>query len=374
MSEPVNASANAAATAQKPAAPTTPREWLKNELTAATYPREGAMVDAAFVRDGAREAYFDLGTFGTGVVFGIEWVNARDIIKHLSPGDTVASKIVALDGENGFVELSLTEASRQRSWTQIQELSETGDLIKVRVVGANPGGLLVQILDLKGFLPVSQLSAEHYPKDSTHQPSVDDLKKFTGEEFTVKVINVNPKKNKLIVSERGETVNVNMKELLEKYKVGDIVDGLVSGIADFGIFVRFADQPSIEGLIHISEIDHRIVDNPKELVTMNQQLKVKIIDIKEGRVFLSLKALKDDPWLTAGEKHKAGDEIRGTVYKFTAFGALVNLDGGLQGSVHISEFGGLDEMRAALTPGEHYQFVVDSIKPEDKRISLKLKK
>lgn len=360
-------------TAAKLAAPTTPREWLKNELTAVNYPREGGMIDALFVRDGAREAYFDLGSIGTGVVYGIEWVNARDIIKHLSPGDAVASKIVALDGEKGFVELSLTEASRQRSWTQIQELNESGDLIKVKVVGANPGGLLVQILDLKGFLPLSQLSSDHYPKDTTRQPSVDDLKKFVGEEFTVKVINVNPKKNKLIVSER-ESVTVNVKELLEKYNVGDTVEGLVSGIADFGIFVRFADNPQIEGLIHISEIDHRIVDNPKELVTMNQALTVKVIDIKEGRVFLSLKALKVDPWLTAGDKHAAGKEVKGTVYKFTAFGALVNLDDGLQGSVHISEFGGLDEMKVALKPGETYTFVVDAVKPEDKRISLKVKK
>lgn len=370
MSDLVNGTATAA---QKPAAPTTPREWLKNELGTVNYPREGAMIDALFVRDGAREAYFDLGSIGTGVVYGIEWVNARDIIKHLSPGDAVAGKIVALDGENGFVELSLTEASRQRSWTQIQELNETGDLIKVKVVGANPGGLLVQILDLKGFLPVSQLSSEHYPKDATRQPSVDDLKKFTGEEFTVKVINVNPKKNKLIVSER-ESVSVNVKELLAKYTVGDTVKGLVSGIADFGIFVRFTDNPQIEGLIHISEIDHRIVDNPKELVTMNQELTVKIIDIKDGRVFLSLKSLKEDPWKMAGDAYTAGQEVKGSIYKFTAFGALVNLTDGLQGSVHISEFGGLDEMKAALRPGDSYDFVVEAVKPEDKRISLKLKK
>lgn len=373
MPDQINGATLPSTTAQKTVVPTTPREWLKNELGTVAYPREGAMIDAIFVRDGAREAYFDLGTFGTGVVYGAEWVNARDIIKHLSAGDSVAGKILSLDGEQGFVELSLTEASRQRSWVQIQELNESGDLIKVKVVGANPGGLLVQILDLKGFLPLSQMSSEHYPKETTRQPSVDDLKKFVGEEFTVKVINVNPKKNKLIVSER-ESVTVNMKELLAKYAIGDIVEGVVSGVADFGIFVRFVDNPQIEGLIHISEIDHRIVDNPKELVTMNQQLKVKIIDIKEGRVFLSLKALKDDPWQTAGGTHAVGEEVKGSVYKYTAFGALVNLEDGLQGSIHISEFGGLDEMKAALKPGETYTFTIDAIKVEDKRIALKLKK
>jgi ribosomal protein S1 len=373
MDDLTNGGGAATATAQKPAVPTTPREWLKNELGTVAYPREGAMIDAVFVRDGAREAYFDLGTFGTGVVYGAEWVNARDIIKHLNAGDSVAAKILSLDGESGFVELSLTEASRQRSWVQIQELSESGDLIKVKVAGANPGGLLVQILDLKGFLPLSQMSSEHSPKDAMKQPSVDDLKKFIGEEFTVKVINVNPKKNKLIVSER-ESVSVNLKELLAKYTVGDTVEGVVSGVADFGIFVRFVDNPQIEGLIHISEIDHRIVGNPKELVTMNQQLTVKIIDIKEGRVFLSLKALKADPWQTAGDSHTPGEAVKGSVYKYTAFGALINLEDGLQGSIHISEFGGLDEMKAALKPGETYTFLIDAIKAEDKRIALKLKK
>ena len=247
--------------------------------------------------------------------------------------------------------------------------------IKVKVAGVSPGGLLVQIFDLKGFLPISQMSQEHYPKDIKpgEQPTGEDLKQFVGEEFTVKVINVIPKKNKLIVSER-ETMSVNIKDLLTKYNIGDTVQGVVSGIADFGIFVRFVDEPQIEGLIHISEIDHRIVDNPKELVAMNDTLTVKIIDIKEGRVFLSLKALKADPWTTLGERHKPGDEIKGNIYKFTAFGALVNLEGGLQGSVHVSEFGSLDEMKAALNVGDEKTFIIESLKPEDKRIVLKIKK
>lgn len=356
-----------------PIKPSSPREWLKTELASVAYPREGAMVDATFIRNGIREAYFDIGAFGTGIVFGAEWMNARDIIKSLVPGDKIASKINAIDGEYGFTELSLTEASRQKSWGQVQELADSGEPISVKVVGANPGGLLVQIFDLRGFLPVSQMSAEHYPKEAQAQTnrSAEDLKKFVGEEFSVKVINVNPKKNKLIVSER-ESVTVNMKELLAKYQAGDTVEGTVSGIADFGIFVRFANQPEIEGLVHISEIDHRIVENPKELVEMNQPLTVKILDIKEGRVFLSLKALKNDPWRTVATTHSVGQKISGTVYKFTTFGALVNLSDGLQGSVHVSEFGSLDGLKAALAVGKEYEFLIDIIKPEERRITLKL--
>jgi small subunit ribosomal protein S1 len=191
--------------------------------------------------------------------------------------------------------------------------------------------------------------------------------------MNVKIIDINPRSNKIIVSER-EVLATNVKELLSKYTVGEVVDGLVSGIADFGVFVRFVDNPEIEGMIHISELDHRIVDNPKEIVKVDDQIKVKIVDIKDGRVYLSLKALAPDPWEKIGEKYKAGAEVSGLVYKFNPFGAVVNLEGGLQGVIHVSEFGGQEEMKAALQLGQTYKFLIDSVKPDEKRITLKAKK
>lgn len=359
-------------TAAKVAAPATPREWLKVELGSAAYPRLGAMVDANFVRAVSRAAYFDVAPFGTGVVLGAEFNNAREIIKTMSPGDQITAKIVSLDGESGFMELSITEASRQKTWSVVQELFESGEPTKVRVVGVNPGGLLVAIGDLKGFLPLSQMDVERFPKDGSRQPTVDDFKQFVGEELTVKVINVNAKKNKLIMSER-ESATVNTKEILSHYKPGDVVKGTVSGLADFGIFVRFADNPAIEGLVHISEIDHRIVDSPKDAAKMNDPLEVKILDIRDGRVYLSLKALKDDPWKKTIAAYKPGKEVQGTVYKYTAFGALVNLEDGLQGSLHTGDFGSLDELKEKMELGSTHAFVVDSVKVDDKRIVLKPK-
>ncbi len=356
----------------KTAAPTNPREWLKLELGNAAFPRLGAMVEATFVRAVSRAAYFDVAPFGTGVVLGSEFNNAREIIKGMQAGDTITAKIVSLDGEAGFIELSITEASRQKTWGQVQELFESGEPTKVRVVGVNPGGLLVQVGDLKGFLPLSQMSMDRFPKDGARQPTVEDFKQFVGEEIAVKVINVNAKKNKLIVSER-ESAAVNTKELLAQYKPGDVVKGTVSGLADFGIFVRFADNPSIEGLVHISEIDHRIVDSPKDAAKMNDPLEVKILDIRDGRVYLSLKALKQDPWKETIATYKPGKEVEGTVYKYTAFGALVNLPDGLQGSLHATDFGSIDDLKARMELGTTHAFVVDSVKAEDKRIVLKPK-
>lgn len=347
---------------------------LKNEIGALQWPREGGVVEAELIKKVSRQAYFDLGKFGTGIVFGYEFNNARDIIRNLNIGDRIPAKVVSLDGEDGYPELSLTEAGRQRMWQQVQDLNESGEIIKVKPNAVNPGGLIANIGDLKAFLPVSQLANEHYPKDAEADKgrAMEELKKLIGVELSVKVISVNSKKNKLIISER-DTINVNVKELLTQYQIGQVVDGLVSGIADFGIFVRFTDNPQIEGLVHISEIDHRLIDNPKEMVTMNESVKVKIIDIKEGRVFLSLKALKPDPWEKVHEHYTAGQEVSGKVYKFNPFGAVITLDAGLQGVIHVSEFGGMDEMKKVLVQGSPYHFIIDSIKPEEKRLVLKFK-
>lgn len=346
---------------------------VKNELPKSRL-REGDVVEVALLRKNPRQAYFDLGRFGTGIVYGVELLNAKEIVKPLKAGDKIPAKIIALDGETGYVELSLSEAGKQKLWQQVQDLQESGEIVKIKIAGANAGGLTGNLHDLKAFLPVSQLSNEHYPKtaEGDRNKIIEELKKFIGEELSVKVININPRNNKLIVSER-ETLSANIKELLSQYTVGQTVDGLVSGIADFGIFVRFVDNPQIEGLIHISEIDHRIIDNPKEVVKLNETVKVKIIDIREGRVFLSLKALKNDPWEKIGD-YKAGQELGGRVYKFNPFGATVDLDGGLQGMIHISEFGGLEEMKKEISLGGNYTFVIENIKPEEKRIALKLKK
>jgi small subunit ribosomal protein S1 len=201
----------------------------------------------------------------------------------------------------------------------------------------------------------------------------EELKKFIGQELNVKIIDANPRTNKVIVSER-EVLSANVKELLGAYTVGQVVDCTVSGVADFGVFVRFTDNPQIEGMIHISELDYKLIENPKELVAINDQLKAKIIDIKEGRVFLSLKALKEDPWDKISGMFKTGDTVQGKVYKFNPFGAVVALDGDLQGMVHISEFGGQDEMKKALAVGQTYPFVIDAVKTEEKRITLKIGK
>jgi small subunit ribosomal protein S1 len=364
--------------------PTGLAQILKTELSTADWPKEGNVVEVTLLKKVARKAYFDMGRFGTGIVYGMELQNAKEALRHLEPGAKLAAKIVMLDGEEGRIELSLSEAGRQKIWQQAKELAEAGEVVKAKIVAANAGGLMASIMavgpsgiaeEIKAFLPVSQLSLEHYPKvpDGDRIKIGEELKKFVGQELSVKIIDANQRTNKIIVSER-EVLSANVKELLGAYTIGQDVPCIVSGVADFGVFVRFVDNTDIEGMIHISELDYKLIDNPKELVKVNDELTARIIDIKEGRVFLSLKALKADPWATIGDRFAVGTTVEGRVYKFNPFGAVIALDDNFQGLVHISEFGGQEEMKKAITIGQTYPFVIDAVKPEEKRIVLKVKK
>lgn len=350
-------------------------EILKSGSNLVQVLKPGDLVEGKLLKKAPKAVYFDLGAFGTGIIYGSELMNAQDIVKELKPGDATTIKVVDAENEDGYVELSLREVGKQRAWQEVKELKEKGEILTVKIGGANTGGLMTEVNQLKAFLPVSQLSTEHFPKvnDGDRNKILEELKKLVGQELKVKIIDVNPRNYKLIVSER-EIVSENLKELLTKYNAGDVVEGTISGVADFGAFFQFADNPKIEGLIHISELDHRLIENPKEVVKIGDAVKAKITEIKDGRVSLSLKALKPNPWDKVEEKYKAGETYQGTVLRFNPYGAFVGLDPDIQGLIHVSEFGGVEEMKKKIEVGKSYSFLVDSVKPAEKRIILKLKK
>lgn len=348
---------------------------VKNQPQLATPLRVGDLVKAKVLEKTGKTLYLDLDRFGTGIVYGTEYLNARQTIKNLKTGVEVSAKVVEPENEDGYVELSLAEAHKQRSWDEVKEIKDRDEIIKVKIAGRNSGGLITVISGIAAFLPVSHLASEHYPRvaEADRSKIAEELQKLVGSELSVKIIDLNSRSNKLIISER-EAVEEGIKGLVGNYQVGQTVDGVISGIADFGAFVRFVDNPKVEGLIHLSELDHRLIDSPKEVVKVDELVKVKIIDIKEGRISLSLKALKPDPWQTVQEKYQAGQTIKGTVHKFNPFGAFISLDSEIQGLIHVSEFGGVEEMKSKLTLGETYEFMIDSLKPEEKRLILKMKK
>lgn len=363
------------AIAVKKSDPAILNQIMKNSPELISFLKENDLVEATLLQKTSRALYFDLGKFGSGVVCGFELLNAKSIAKELQIGQCISAKVVNRENEDGYAELSLAGAHKQKNWQDIKELKESNEVLIVKIIGANSGGLMAEINKIKAFLPVSQLAGEHYPRvnDGDKTKILEELKKLIDQEISVKIIDFNPRNEKLIISEK-EAFQENIKELIAKYKVGDVIDGIISGAADFGAFVRFVDNPAIEGMIHISELDHRLIDNPKEAVKVDEAIKAKIIEIKDGQVFLSLKALKPNPWETAAEKFKEGQEVKGIVYKFNPFGAYINLDHELQGVIHVSEFGGPEEMKKQLEQGKTYNFTIESLKPEEKKILLKFKK
>ncbi len=335
----------------------------------------GDLVEGKIIEKSSNCLLIDLGRHGTGVVYRGELQNARDLVKSVEVGGIINGKIVEIDNEQGYIELSLTEAGRQKAWQEIDETKGKDEAFMVKPTGYNKGGLIVSVKGIGAFLPVSQLSNDHYPKlgvgDKTEIASA--LQKLVGEEISVKIIDANQRNGKLIVSEK-EAVEVSSRELVKNYEVGQVVEVIVSGVADFGVFVKFVDNPAVEGLIHVSELDYRVVENPKEIVKVDEVVKAKIVEIKDGKISLSLKTLKEDPWQVNAARYKEGEAVQGTVYMFNPFGAIINLDSEMQGYVHVTDFGGADEMKKELTVQKEYAFIIVSVKPDEKRITLKLVK
>lgn len=348
---------------------------LKSHPEMATPLKEGDTCEAHLIHKDGKRAYFDLGGRGTGVIYGLEFINAKDIIKNLGLNQSCTATVVNPENEDGMVEISLIRAMWQQNWQEVKKTKESGEVIVVKITAANSGGLLTEFNGIKAFIPVSQLSAEHYPhvEDGDKNKILEELKKFIGQDLEVKILDFNAKNEKLILSER-EITGEDVKKSLEKYKEGDAVEVMVSGVADFGVFVRFVDDPSIEGLVHISEIDHKLIDSPKELVKVNDSMRAKIIELKDGKVSLSFKALKPNPWDQAESLFKVDQEVRGKITKFNPFGALVSLGNDLQGLIHVSEFESIDKMREELGIEKEYPFIITQLKPTEKRIILKLKK
>ncbi|MFA5736883.1 MAG: S1 RNA-binding domain-containing protein [Candidatus Paceibacterota bacterium] len=332
-------------------------------------PEEGALIEGGVIAKGKKSLYIDLPPFGTGIIFGREYLNAKDIIKKISIGDTVTAKVIETEGEDGYIELSLKEAKQAIIWDEAEKATKGKTLFDLEVKDANKGGLILEWKSIDGFLPASQLKAEHYPRvpDGDKDAIMEELKKFIGQTLTVSIIGTDSKEGKLIFSEKNQDSKLK-KEIIDKYSLGDIVEGEVTGAVDFGIFIKI--QEGLEGLIHISEIDWSLVENPRELFKVGDKIRAKIIDIKEDKISLSIKTLKENPWQGAEKKYKRGDVVKGVVIKHNRHGALVSLEEGVAGLVHISEFVSEEELRQKLELGKTYTFTINIFEPKDQKMTL----
>lgn len=347
-------------------------EEMKNALVNEPHrgPDVGDIVEGVVVAIDRARVFVDIPPFGTGVIYGREYMTARDMIKNINVGDSVKGKIIDRENENGYVELSLKEARQALVWSDAEKAMKSEEVLELPIKEANKGGLIVSWQGIDGFLPASQLKAEHYPRvgDGNKDEILKELRKLVGQKLSLTIIGVQPKEGKLIFSEKGKEAKEDRKDIALKYNVGDELNCEVTGVVDFGIFLKLED--GLEGLVHISEIDWSLVEDPRALYKLGDKVKAKIIEIKDGKVSLSIKALKTDPWMTAAEKFKKGDTVSGVVIKFNKHGALVSIQEGVAGLVHVSEFGDEKKLKATLSLGKSYQFTITLFEPKEHRMTL----
>lgn len=346
-------------------------------------PEIGDVIPGTVMFVASSYALIDLGPMGTGIVLGKEMRDGLGPEGKLKVGTTVTATLMNYENEDGYIELSIREASYEKSWEDIEHKLTNREVIGTKVMEANKGGLMVEINGIVGFLPVSQLASEHYPRveDGDKNKILDLLKKLIGQEIQVRILDADRESEKLIVSEKAAQ-SEKERELINLLKVGDIVTGEVSGVVDFGAFVKFAPpvredgkKPSekLEGLVHISELAWQLIDDPREIIKTGDAVEAKIIGIEETRISLSMKALKKDPWDEVLEKYKIGDVVSGKVDKINHFGAFVYLDKDIHGLAHVSEFQDVypgKKIEEVFKEGETYSWNILSIEPKSHRMGL----
>lgn len=331
-------------------------------------PKEGDVLEGTVISVTKNGVWLDLGTYGTGLVVGPEVTDVEDGAK---VGDTMSASVIYQETDEGYVLLSLRKATRERVWEKLTRMMNEGEVFKVKPFDANKGGLLIEYETVRGFLPVSQLSTEHYPRVSDKDEILLRLNELIGQALDVVVLDVDKPESKLIFSEKA-AMKDKTEALLGKFTIGDKVKGKVTGVVDFGIFLNVQ---GVEGLVHISEISWDRVDNPSDFVKVGDEAEVQIIGIENEKISLSMKRLSDDPWVKKVKDIKVGDKIKGEVSRITPFGAFVKLPEGIEALVHISE---LSEKHIAspdevVAEGKKYDFKVISLDIDNHKLALSMK-
>lgn len=352
----------------------TAMDQLLASAGSAIIPAAGGTVNGTVISVGKREVRLDIPGFTTGVVRGRELFDESGEFSNIKIGDKVSAIVLELENENGELELSLRQAGHQKAWGRFEDLKKQGEIVKVRVVDANKGGLMVKLGEVPGFLPVSQLAVEHYPRveGGDKNKILELLKQFIGQMFEVKIITVDEVEEKLIVSERAAWEQ-QQKGKLDNLHVGDVVEGKISGVVDFGCFVEFGE--GLEGLVHISELAWQRVDKPQDLVQVGQPTKAKIINIDGSKISLSFRRLQEDPWKNAGEKYKVGDTIKGKIIKINPFGLFVELDQDIHALCHVSEISEktVRDPNELFKLGDSVEFKIISMDAKEHRLGLSIK-
>lgn len=347
--------------------PQTMDELMALSTSVIKVPKKGDIIEGVISKIGKKMVTIDVGGKTEGVVADKEFELAQDFIEDLAEGDKVAVYVVSAENDRGQIMLSLKKAAVDKKWDVFIKALETGEPVDVKGAEVNKGGMIVVASGLRGFVPSSQFGKQHLGK----------LQALLHKKFPVKVIEVDRDKNRLIFSERHvseQNIIEQRDAALGKISVDDSLEGVVSGIMPFGLFITVevdlgeGKKGQVEGLVHISEMSWMKVENPNELYKSGDKVKVKVLGIDQtvGKLNLSIKRLTNDPWSTIAEKYPIGATVTGKISRVESFGIFVNFEEGVDGLIHISKLGSLDEYKV----DDKITVSVESVEPEKRRMSL----
>jgi len=347
--------------------------WLKEE-NIKRIPGVGEIVTGKVFYRTKNELWVKIDERTIGVVPPREIKDGLGTAKSLKVGDEVTASVVSPENKDGYMVLSLKRAARDTVWKILEKKKETGEVFEIYPSKANRGGLIATVHNIQGFIPVSQLSLENYPrvKDGNKEEILAKIKRLLGKPMKVRVLDVNRKEKKLIFSEKA-TYSEEVEEFIKKLEIGEVVNGTVSGIVDFGVFVTL--EKGIEGLIHISEIAWEHVSDPFQYFKEGQKIKAKVIDITDGKISLSTRQMTEDPWKKAVEGIKLGSMVKGKVLRIVPYGAIVKIGDYVNAILHISELSETPVEKASqvVEVNKEYTFRVVEFDPEEHRMGLSLK-
>lgn len=336
----------------------------------------GTILEAKIIKKASKALYLDLNQYGTGLIWGAEFIKSADVIKNLKEGDIVRAQVLHPENEFGMIEMMLHDVVPHEQYQNLKELINKDEVLIGKVMGANRGGLIIKIDDIQGFLPTSQMSEDHFPKveGGDKEKILEALEQLVGKEIKVKILNFTPADGKIIFSEK-KIEEDKIKDLINKYKVGDVVEGSLYKITSGGAIISLKDHPLIKAFLPIDEASWSPVDKLDTILKPNTFYQFKITSINKNKeIILSLKALQQDPLIEKLKQYQPQQIIKGKVYKFLPFGALIQIDSDIFGFIHSSEFGGIEKMQQQLKLNDEGEFIISNINFNEKRINLQIKK
>lgn len=320
----------------------------------------------------------DLGAKSEGIIIGDELSAINEETREqLTVGKDVRVYIVEIEDANGNIVLSYTKAAQERDWDRAADLLNSQEVFKSKIIGYNRGGVLAKLGHIRGFIPNSQLSRKN--QSNSKENSEKHFQSLIGQNISTKIIEVDRQRNRLIMSERaaGQEIRAAQREkILSELKEGDVCEGRVVNLANFGAFI---DIGGIEGLVHLSELSWKRTSNPSDVLEVGDEVKVYVLNIDEEqqRLALSIKRLEPDPWTQLEDQYRIGEIVEVTITKITKFGAFASLDDeyGLVGLIHISELSDdhIEHPREVLKPSQQVMVRIIRIDTEQRQLGLSIK-